>query len=59
MKQFFPFVISNNLIVNIDVKIMMNLVNMLQQIRPDVIVNCAGLTKHKAEAEDPLSRNTN
>jgi len=28
---------------------------MLHQIRPDVIVNCIGLTKHKAGAEDPLS----
>lgn len=26
----------------------------LQQVKPDVIVNCAGLTKHKPEAEDPL-----
>ncbi len=27
---------------------------MLDQVRPDVVINCAGLTKHKPEAEDPL-----
>jgi dTDP-4-dehydrorhamnose reductase len=26
----------------------------MDQVRPDVVVNCAGLTKHKPEAEDPL-----
>ena len=30
------------------------LVNVLQQVQPDVVVNCAGLTKHKPEADDPL-----
>ena len=55
MKRFFHSSISNNLIVNTDVNNHDNLVNMLHQIRPDVIVNCIGLTKHKAGAEDPLS----
>ena len=55
MKRFFHSSMSNNLIVNADVNNHDNLVNMLHQIRPDVIVNCIGLTKHKAGAEDPLS----
>lgn len=55
MKRFFHSSMSNNLIVNADVNNHDNLVNMLHQIRPDVIVNCIGLTKHKAGAENPLS----
>lgn len=27
----------------------------LTEFRPDVVINCTGLTKHKAEADDPLA----
>jgi dTDP-4-dehydrorhamnose reductase len=53
-KRFFSAPISNRLIANIDVENHDALVRVMDQIRPDVVVNCAGLTKHKPEAEDPL-----
>lgn len=42
------------LIANIDLDNQDALVKVLEQIRPEVVINCAGLTKHKPEAEDPL-----
>jgi len=55
MKHFFSPSIASNLFVNIDLRNHDELVKMMHQIHPDVVVNCAGLTKHKAEANDPLS----
>ncbi len=53
-KRFFSPVIRECLIDGVDVEQHDGLVKILNQIRPDVVVNCAGLTKHKSEAEDPL-----
>lgn len=53
-KRFFTASISDRLIEGIDVEHPDALVRVLDQVRPDVVVNCAGLTKHKPEAEDPL-----
>ena len=53
-KRFFSASIGERLIAGIDVEHPDSLVRILDQIRPDVVVNCAGLTKHKPEAEDPL-----
>jgi len=54
VKRFFPASIGERLIAGVDVEYPDALVKVLDQIRPDVVVNCAGLTKHKPEAEDPL-----
>jgi dTDP-4-dehydrorhamnose reductase len=54
VKRFFSAEIGNRLIEVIDVENSDLLVKALNQIRPDVVVNCAGLTKHKLEADDPL-----
>jgi dTDP-4-dehydrorhamnose reductase len=54
VKRFFPATIGERLLAGIDVEQPDSLVKVLDQIRPDVVVNCAGLTKHKSEAEDPL-----
>lgn len=54
VKRFFAPAIGERLIANVDVEHPDALVKVLDQIRPDVVVNCAGLTKHKPEAEDPL-----
>jgi dTDP-4-dehydrorhamnose reductase len=53
-KQFFPSAIGERLISGVDVECHDSLVNVLDRIRPDVVVNCAGLTKHKREVENPL-----
>lgn len=54
VKRFFSASIGERLHAGIDVEQQYSLVNVLDQIRPDVVVNCAGLTKHKPAAEDPL-----
>ena len=53
-KRFFSPAIREYLIDGVEVEQQDGLVKILNQIRPDVVVNCAGLTKHKPEAEDPL-----
>ena len=54
VKRFFSASIGERLRAGVDVEDQDSLVRVLDQIRPDVVVNCAGLTKHKPEAEDPL-----
>jgi dTDP-4-dehydrorhamnose reductase len=55
MKQFFSEPIANNLVIDVDVKNHDVLLKVLKELRPDVIVNCVGLTKHKPEVDDPLT----
>lgn len=54
MERFFSPVIGERLIAGIDVEHPDSLAKVLDKVRPNVVVNCAGLTKHKPEAEDPL-----
>lgn len=54
IKQFFSPAIGQNLFPGVDVEHPDALAKILDQVRPHVVVNCAGLTKHKPEAEDPL-----
>lgn len=54
VKRFFPATIASNLVANLDVQKHEDLVNILNEIRPNVVINCVGLTKHKAGASDPL-----
>jgi len=53
-KRFFSADIASRLIEGIDVVHPDSLMKILDLIRPGVVINCAGLTKHKPEAEDPL-----
>lgn len=54
LKRFFSSSIAERLIADIDVEYPDLLVKILNKMRPDVVVNCAGLTKHKPDAEEPL-----
>ena len=54
VKRFFSAALGGHLIAGVDAEHQDLLVKVLDQIRPDVVVNCAGLTKHKPEADDPL-----
>lgn len=54
VKRFFSAPIGERLIAGIDVEQPDALARVLDKVRPDVVVNCAGLTKHKPEAEEPL-----
>lgn len=54
LRRFFPAFLSERLRTGVDVLCQDALVKTLDQIRPDVVVNCAGLTKQKPNAHDPL-----
>ncbi len=54
VKRFFSSAIGERLCPGVDVEKQDDLVRIMDRIRPDVVVNCAGLTKHKPEAENPL-----
>lgn len=54
LRRLFSEEIRKHLIEGIDVEHLDSLVMILDKVRPNVVVNCVGLTKHKPEAEDPL-----
>ena len=54
VKRFFSATIGERLIAGIDVEYSDALVKVLDKTMPDIVVNCAGMTKHKPGAEDPL-----
>jgi dTDP-4-dehydrorhamnose reductase len=54
VKRFFTSEMASRLIADVDVEHPDALVKVLDDVRPDVVINCAGLTKHKPEADDPL-----
>jgi len=53
-KEFFRQPIREHLISGVDVLQQDILVDTFDRIRPNVVINCAGLTKHKPGSEDPL-----
>ncbi len=54
VKRFFSPKIAERLVAGIDVENNDTLVKVFAQVRPDVVINCAGLTKHLPCAEDHL-----
>lgn len=55
IKRFFPDLIVERLITGVHVQHQDIMTRILDQIRPEVVVNCVGLTKHNPEATDPLA----
>lgn len=53
-KQFFPTDIAERLLSGVNVEQHDSLIQVFLQTRPDVVVNCVGLIKQLADAEDPL-----
>jgi dTDP-4-dehydrorhamnose reductase len=53
--RYFEPDLAARLICDVDVESQDSLVKALSLVRPDVVINCAGLTKHKPTADDPLS----
>lgn len=53
IQEYFPDSISKKLISGIDIDTC-DLVKLFKEIKPDVVINCIGLTKHLPEASDPL-----
>lgn len=53
-KRYFSSEIAANILDGVDLEQFDTVVNVIERIRPDIVINAAGLTKHKPEAEDPL-----
>lgn len=54
-KELFSNEIRKNLIDGIDVEKTDLLEKALNKIKPNVVINCAGMTKHKPNADEPLA----
>lgn len=54
-KRFFSPSVARNLRTNVDVYKHDDIVHVIGQIRPDVVINCIGLIKHQKGVNDPLS----
>ena len=53
-KRFFSGGQQDKLVSGVDVEKYDELVRVFARVKPDVVVNCIGLTKHHKDAEDPL-----
>jgi dTDP-4-dehydrorhamnose reductase len=52
-KRFFSGYQQDKLVAGVDMEKHDALVRVFARVKPDVVVNCVGLTKHHKEAEDP------
>lgn len=52
--RFFPSEIAVRLVAGVDVENYDALVKAFAQVRPDIVINCIGLIKQLADANDPL-----
>lgn len=50
-----PAELSGRVITGVDVENMDSLISLFTKVRPDVVINCIGLVKQLAEADDPLA----
>ncbi len=53
--RLLPAELSNRVICGVDVEQVDSLTSLFAKARPDVVINCIGLVKQLAEAEDPLA----
>lgn len=53
-KKLFDSSIASNLISGVDVEQHDSLITIFNRINPDIVINCVGLIKQLADAEDPL-----
>lgn len=54
LKKYFPKEIAEKLIIGHDVENQDSLVDLFERTRPDFVVNCVGLVKQLAQANDPI-----
>lgn len=55
IKALLPTISADRLVSNIDVFNFSSIVQLINQLKPDVIINCIGATKHKKEGNSPLN----
>ncbi len=54
-KSLLPMIDNRRLVMNLDVYNFSSIINALQEIKPDVLINCIGATKHKKEGNNPVN----
>jgi len=54
VRRYFMATTAGSLIDSVDVENWDCVTRVFEETRPDVVINCAGLTKHKAQSDDPL-----
>ena len=55
IRPFLPMISSDKLISNLDVDNFSSIIQTVSDIRPDVVINCIGATRHKKEGNSPLN----
>jgi len=53
--RLLPANLSDHVICGVDVENMDSLITLFTKVRPDVVINCIGLVKQLADANDPLA----
>jgi dTDP-4-dehydrorhamnose reductase len=53
-KRFFDKSVAERFLIGVDVENPDSLADAMAQVRPDVVVNCVGVVKQLAQADDPL-----
>jgi dTDP-4-dehydrorhamnose reductase len=53
-RRYFPLEMAQNLLSRIEVEKPDEIRLLLSKLKPDVVLNCIGLTKHRREANDPV-----
>lgn len=54
VKKYFSPPLAGNIICGINVENIDSLTRLFEELRPEVVINCIGLVKQLAEADDPL-----
>ncbi len=55
IRPFLPKISADKLISNLDVDNLSSIIQTISEIRPDVVINCIGATKHKKEGNSPFN----
>lgn len=55
IRPFLPKIDADKLISNLDADNFSSIIQAIDEIRPDVVINCIGATKHKKEGNSPLN----
>ncbi len=53
IQKYFAVALQGSLVACGDLSVTESIHSILKKVKPDVVINCAGLTKHKKEADDP------
>ena len=55
VRSFFPKISADKIISHLDVDNFFHITETINKIRPNVVINCIGATKHKKEGNNPIN----